>query len=432
MEKLKDLISSKKAKVGIIGMGYVGLPLAVEFAKNGMQCMGFEIDKVRVKKLNKGISYIDDISSKEIKPLVKSKKLKASSEFGGLKLCDVLIICVPTPLRKTKDPDVTYIIDAARKISQNLRKNQLIVLESTTYPGTTKELIQPIFESGRLKCGRDFCLAFSPERVDPGNQKYNISNTPKVVGGITKTCTALAKLLYGNIVDEVIAVSSTQAAELVKLVENTFRAVNIALVNEMALMCDKLKINVWEVLSAAKSKPFGYMPFYPGPGIGGHCIPLDPHYLGWKMRSLDFDPRFIELADEINSYMPQYVVYKLAEILNRHKKALSETKLLVLGVAYKPDISDERESPAVDVITLLQNTGAKVDYFDPHVKKLELEDRFLTSKKLTARRLKKYDCVVIITAHSSVDYKWLVENSKLVFDTRNATRKIKSKKIYKL
>jgi UDP-N-acetyl-D-glucosamine dehydrogenase len=432
MKTLANLISAKKARIGIIGTGYVGLPLAVAFAKKGFNCIGFEIDKVKIKKLNKGRSYIDDVPSGELKTLVKKQKLKSTSDFNLLKDCDVIIICVPTPLRKTKDPDVTYIIDAARQIKNYLRKNQLIILESTTYPGTTKELIKPMFEDKSLKCGRDFCLAFSPERVDPGNKKYRISNTPKVVGGITAACTTLAAKLYSKIADKVIKVSTTEAAELVKLIENTFRAVNIALVNETALICDKLNIDVWEALSAAASKPFGYMPFSPGPGIGGHCIPLDPHYLGWKMRSLSFEPRFIELADEINSCMPEYVVYKTARILNRYRKALSETRLLVVGAAYKADVSDARESPAADVITLLGNTGAKVDYFDSHVKKLNLGRKVLTSRKLTGARLKKYDCVIIITAHSDVDYGWLVKKSNLIFDTRNATKGIKSNKIYKL
>lgn len=432
MDELKKLISDKKARIGVIGAGYVGLPLALEFAKAKFKVICFEVDKTKVKKINASVSYIDDIKSKELEKPVKSKFLAATSDFSKLKQQDVILICVPTPLRKTKDPDVTYIMDAAKNISENLKYGQLIILESTTYPGTTSELIKPVFERTGLECGKDFCLAFSPERVDPGNKKYHIANTPKVVGGVTAKCGTLAKMLYSKITQKVIKVSSAESAEITKLVENTFRAVNIALANEIALKCDRLGLDVWEVLDACASKPFGYMPFYPGPGIGGHCIPLDPHYLGWKMKTLNFEPRFIELAEEINSYMPEFVVHKLAEVLNKYKKALSATKILVIGAAYKADISDERESPALDVIALLSKTGAKVHYFDPYVAKFEVYGKILKSIKLTPKKIAKYDCVIILTPHLCIDYKRIVKHSRLIFDTRNATKGIKSGKIFRL
>ncbi|MCX5784844.1 MAG: nucleotide sugar dehydrogenase [Elusimicrobia bacterium] len=432
MKELENAIKTRRFKVGIIGMGYVGLPLAVEFAKGGFETTGFEVDPKKVKAIARGVSYIGDITSGEVRALSKAGKLKASLDFSGLKKMDAVIVCVPTPLRKSKDPDVSYIVSAALQIKKYLRKKQIIILESTTYPGTTKDLVSPILEETGLKAGRDFYLAFSPERVDPGNSKYGIKNTPKVVGGLTKTCTRLAGLLYGQVIDTVIEVSSTEAAELVKLLENTFRAVNIAMMNEMALMCHKLGLDVWEVIKAASSKPFGFMPFYPGPGIGGHCIPLDPHYLGWKMKTLNFEPRFIELAGVINSSMPEHVVARLGELLNLKGKALSRSKILMIGMSYKPDISDPRESPAKDVFTLLRRTGARTDYHDPFVPNINIEGGLYRSKPLTAKTLGAYDCVLIITPHSAIDYPKLVKNSKLVFDTRNATKGLKGSNLYRL
>jgi len=358
--------------------------------------------------------------------------LSASGDFNGLKEQDIIIICVPTPLRKSKDPDVSYIVSSVEQLMPRLRKGQLIILESTTYPGTTVELVKPMLEQTGLVAGKDFYLAFSPERVDPGNPKYGIENTPKVVGGVTKMCGELAALAYSRAVEKVVPVSSTEAAEMVKLVENTFRAVNIGLVNELALMCHRLGLDVWEILDAAASKPFGFMPFKPGPGIGGHCIPLDPHYLGWKMKTLNFEPRFIELAGVINSSMPEHVVLRLSELLNLRGKHLSGSKLLVMGMAYKGDIADYRESPAMDVVSLLLGSKARVDYHDPYVPQIEIDGVLHKSRPLAPAMLKKYDCVIIVTAHSCIDYRMVAKHSKLVFDTRNATGSISSKDVIKL
>jgi UDP-N-acetyl-D-glucosamine dehydrogenase len=385
-----------------------------------------------VRAIKARSSYIPDVPAETVSALVKKGLLSASLDFSGLKKQDAVIICVPTPLRKSKDPDVSYIVSAITEVSKYLRRGQMIVLESTTYPGTTKELVKPMLEQGGLKAGRDFYLAFSPERVDPGNKKFGVKNTPKVVGGITAACTELAGSLYGAVIDTVLKVSSTEAAELVKLLENTFRAVNIAMINEMALMCDKLGLDVWEVIGAAASKPFGFMPFYPGPGIGGHCIPLDPHYLGWKMKTLNFEPRFIELAGAINSSMPDHTVARLGEILNTRGKALSRSKVLMIGMAYKPDISDPRESPARDVLTLLEKTGAKADYYDPYVPATDIDGKVRRSRKDALERLGSYDCVMIVTPHTCIDYAALVKRSRLVFDTRNATKGLKGKNIHRL
>ncbi len=432
MEKIKKLIKERKAKVGIVGMGYVGLPLAMEFAKGGFAITGFEVDAQKVRDLKAGQSYIPDVPSNELSPLVKKGLLSATLDFSALKKQDAVIICVPTPLRKSKDPDVSYIVASVQETRKFMRRGQLIILESTTYPGTTKELVKPMLEQGGLKAGKDFYLAFSPERVDPGNKKYGVKNTPKVVGGLTPACTELAALLYGAVIDKVLEVSSTEAAELVKLLENTFRAVNIGMINEMALMCDKLGLDVWEVINAAASKPFGFMPFYPGPGIGGHCIPLDPHYLGWKMKTLNFEPRFIELAGAINSSMPDHVVARLGEILNTRGKALSRSKILMIGMAYKPDIADPRESPARDVLTLLEKTGAKADYYDPYVAETHLEGEVRRSKKDALKKIGSYDCVMIITPHTCIDYAEIVKKARLVFDTRNATKGLKGKNLFRL
>jgi len=432
MFRLQQLIQTKKARIGIIGQGYVGLPLAIEFAAYGFRVTGFEIDPSKVKSIQAGKSYIQDVTDQTLSVLVKSGKLSASSDFKRMSSMDVVIICVPTPLRKSKDPDISYIVAAVDQIDRYLRKGQLIILESTTYPGTTREIILPRLERRGFKAGRDFFLAFSPERVDPGNKKYGIKNTPKVVGGITPQGTRLAQALYETIVDQVIPVSSTEAAEMVKLLENTFRAVNIGLVNEVALMCERLKMDVWEVIDAAATKPFGFMPFYPGPGLGGHCIPLDPHYLSWKLKTLNFYARFIELAGEINAHMPEYLVAKIGNALNQRSRSVKQSKILVLGVAYKKDIGDVRESPALDVIELLKEKGADVIYHDPFVQNLKIGNQHFRSVPLNPGVLKKQHCVVITTNHSCFQIKEILLHSKLVVDSRNATRGIQSPKIVKL
>lgn len=430
-DTLKTKITNGSAKIGIIGLGYVGLPLAVEFAKESFNVTGFEVDTNKIRSVNAGNSYIGDISSATLKDLVHKKTLQATGNFKALRGCDVIIICVPTPLRKSKDPDVSYILSATDKMAKALRKGQLVVLESTTYPGTTKELVMPLLEKSKLKCGKDFFLAFSPERVDPGNKNYAIENTPKVVGGVTPKCSELANLAYSKIVRRVFPVSSTEAAEMVKLLENTFRAVNIALVNEVALMCAKLKLDVWEIIEAAASKPFGFMPFYPGPGIGGHCIPLDPQYLSWKLKTLNFYSRFIELAGEMNSRMPEYLVSRIVDGLNDMRKSIKGSKILIVGVAYKKDVRDVRESPALDVIKLLIDKNADIRYYDPFIPEISEAGHKLRSIK-SLSNLKSYDAVVIVTNHSSINYKKLVADSKLVIDSRNATKGINSPKIVKL
>ena len=432
MDNFEKLIKTRKAAIGIVGMGYVGLPLAVEFAKGGFRVTGFEVDAQKVRDLKAGVSYIGDVPTAEVAALSKKGLLTGTLDFSLMRKMDAIIICVPTPLRKSKDPDVSYIVASVQEACKYLKRGQLIILESTTYPGTTKELVKPMLEKGGLKAGKDFYLAFSPERVDPGNPKYGVKNTPKVVGGVTARCTELAGDLYAAVIDRVLKVTNTETAELVKLLENTFRAVNIGMMNEMALMCNKLGLDVWEVIGAASSKPFGFMPFYPGPGIGGHCIPLDPHYLGWKMKTLNFEPRFIELAGSINSSMPGHVVTRLGELLNARGKALSKSKVLMVGMAYKPDISDPRESPAHDVLLLLEKTGAKADYYDPYVAEAELEDGVRRSRKDALKKIKEYDCVMIVTPHSCIDYADIVKRARMVFDTRNATKGLKGKNIFRL
>ncbi|HOW28616.1 MAG TPA: nucleotide sugar dehydrogenase [Elusimicrobiota bacterium] len=418
------LISSKKIRIGILGQGYVGLPLAVEFAKKGLSVTGFEVDPKKVQQLNKGISHIQDIPSTTLQSILRLGTYQATADFKKLSNMDVVIICVPTPLRKTKDPDLSYVVNATQLTGQYLRRNQLIILESTTYPGTTREILLPLFSKKGFQVGKDFFLAFSPERVDPGNKKYGIHNTPKVVGGMTPKCTKYAVAVYSAIVDKVLPVSSPESAEMVKLLENTFRAVNIGLVNEVAIMCDKLKINVWEVIDSAATKPFGFMPFYPGPGIGGHCIPLDPHYLSWKLKTLNFYARFIELAGDINSHMPEYVVRKTTDALNDRQKSIKGSRILVLGVAYKRDIGDVRESPALDVIELLKSKGALVNYHDPYVKDLTILNHTLRSVPLTSNVLRKQDCVILITDHTSFNMADVARQAQLVIDTRNAARKV--------
>ncbi len=419
---LKRKIALKKARIGIIGLGYVGLPLAVEFAKKGFMVSGIDVNSKRVQDINKGFSYILDVSTEELKKVVASRNLYATADFSVLKELDAIIICVPTPLRKTREPDISYIISAAKEISKYFGKGKIVVLESTTYPGTTEEIILPMLSKANLKVGRDFFLVFSPERVDPANKNFNTANIPKVVGGVTAECTKIAKLLYGQIVSDVIGVSSTRTAEMVKLLENTFRSVNIGLVNEIALMCDKLGIDVWEVIDAAKSKPFGFMPFYPGPGLGGHCIPIDPLYLSWKARMHGFEARFIELASQINSQMPNYVVDKIADGLNKFKKSINASKILIVGVSYKKDVNDVRESPAFEIIRILMEKGARINFFDPYVDSLNIDGLKLKSVILNRSLLKGQDCAVIVTDHTNVGYEFIVDNASLIIDTRNALK----------
>jgi UDP-N-acetyl-D-glucosamine dehydrogenase len=425
-------ILDKKAQVAIIGMGYVGLPLAVEFARVGFKVTGLDIDAEKIGALQAGDSYIPDIPSTTVRSLVKDGRFHPTTDPEALKNMDTVTICVPTPLRKTKDPDLSYIMNSVEVIRRSLHPGQLIILESTTYPGTTEEMVLPTLEETGLKVGRDFFLAFSPERVDPGNKQYTTRNTPKVVGGITAECTQLARTLYEQAIDKVISVSSTKVAETVKLLENTFRSVNIGLVNEIALMSDRLGINVWEVIDAAATKPFGFLPFYPGPGIGGHCIPIDPFYLSWKARQSGFEARFIDLAGQINSRMPEYVVEKVMEALNQHGKCLKGARLLIVGVAYKKDINDVRESPALDIISLLARKGVQISYHDPFVPSLPVEGIEQSSKTLDEKTLEEQDCVVIVTNHSGLDYEKIVKASRLIMDTRNALKSFSGSHIVRL
>ncbi len=425
---IKEKIDSKTAKVAIIGMGYVGLPLAVEFARAGFSVTGIDVDKKRVSSINKGESYILDIESDEIKLLIKKKSFLATEDFKVLKNHDAVIVCVPTPLRKTKEPDISYIISAAENISKYMKKGQLIILESTTYPGTTEEVLQPMFEKAGFKLDKDFYLAFSPERVDPSNKSFSTKDITKVVGGVTKKSTELAALLYGKIIKSVKPVSSSKVAEMAKLLENTFRSVNIGLVNELAIMSEKLGIDFWEVIEAAKTKPFGFMAFYPGPGIGGHCIPLDPIYLSWKAKHYGFNARFIELADMVNSHMPEYVVDRIIKILAKNGKVICSSKILIVGVAYKKNVSDFRESPAFEVVKILLKEGAKVQYSDPYVPNFPINSHSLKSVKLTSEVLKDSDCVVVLTDHDNIDYDFIAKHSNVIFDTRNATKNVKDKK----
>jgi len=425
--ELIDLIKDQRARIAVIGLGYVGLPLATEFASRGFSATGFEVDEKKVADINAGRSYIGDVGSELIKQSVDAGRLSATTNFSQLKECDAIIICVPTPLRKTKEPDVSFILSAAEEIKKHLRRGQLIILESTTYPGTTDEVLLPMLKETGLRLDEDFLLAFSPERVDPGNPQFKTHNIPKVVGGVTEDSTEAAAALYSQIVNDVHAVSSARVAEAAKLLENTFRAVNIGMANEMARLCYALNIDTWEVIRAAATKPFGFMPFYPGPGIGGHCIPLDPHYLSWKARQHGFDSRFIGLAEEVNSRMPEHVVQLVSDGLNDDRKAMNGARVLLLGVAYKKDIDDVRESPALSIIDRLRSKGCDVRYHDPFVDKLNFEDTHtagsgdpLRSVELTNDEIKASDCVVIVTNHSAVDYQRVVDLASLVVDTRNA------------
>lgn len=419
---LKSKIFQKKARIAIIGLGYVGLPLAVEFAKAGFTVLGVEQNPKRQELINQGKNYIADVSDQELAAMVKLKRLKATADFSQLKNTEVIIICVPTPLDKNKQPNISYVKSVTKHLAQVIHQGQLIILESTTYPGTTEEVILPKLEAAGLKVGQDFFLAFSPERVDPGNKKFKTKDITKVVGGVTKQCGAMASLLYSRIIKKVFSVSSPRVAEMEKLLENVFRSVNIALVNELAILCKKMKIDIWEVIEAAKTKPYGFMPFYPGPGIGGHCIPLDPFYLSWKAKEYLVNTHFIELAGEINDKMPEYVVQLAQDGLNQQKKSLSGAKILVMGAAYKKDIADWRESPALKIIESLQHKGASVKYNDPFVPKLSINGQELSSVALTNKAINEADCVIIATDHSQYDYQSLVSNAKLVIDTRNATK----------
>ena len=425
--ELEKLIADKRSVVGVVGLGYVGLPLIVEFCLKGLKGIGFEVDTKKANDINAGLSHIVDVPAENVKKCVDAGTLTATTDFSRLAECDVIIICVPTPLRKTKDPDMSFILAAGGEIQKYLRRGQLIILESTTYPGTTDEVLQPMFESKDFKVDENFLLAFSPERVDPGNPQFQTHNIPKVVGGVSKDSTEIAARLYGLIVNDVHAVSSARVAEACKLWENTFRAINIGMANEMARLCNALGIDTWEVVRAAATKPFGFMPFYPGPGIGGHCIPLDPHYLSWKARQHGFDSQFISLAEQINSGMPEYVVELTSSTLNKNKKALNGSKILILGVAYKKDIDDMRESPALSIIDLLRSRGAEVVYHDPFVPEVTFDHAYtigdgepLTNNELTDELIKQCDCTIICTEHSDVDYAKVCELAPLIVDTRNA------------
>lgn len=431
-EVLASRLNRRTAHVGVIGLGYVGLPLAIEMAEAGFKVTGIDIDERRVRQLQKGVSYIQDVPTAAVRKLVKSGHFTATTDFSALRRMDTVNICVPTPLSKQRDPDVSYIVSATEQVKKYLHSGMLVILESTTYPGTTDELILPQLEANGMKVGKDFFLAFSPERVDPGNPNFNTRNIPKVVGGVTPTCTEVAVLLYRQRLETVVPVSSTQVAEMVKLLENTFRSVNIGLVNELALMCARLKIDVWEVIRAAATKPFGFMPFYPGPGLGGHCIPIDPFYLSWKARASGFEARFIELAGYVNGQMPDHVVELVAEALNLRGKAFRGSRVLVLGVAYKADIDDVRESPSLDIMEMLRERGARIEYSDPYVPTLQFAGRTMKSTPLTTAHLKRFDCVVIATAHKATPYGMVLRHARSVVDTRNALKGKRSPKIIRI
>ncbi len=427
----KDIIKSYEKKIenkeliaGVIGLGYVGLPLALEFARNEFKTIGFDLNEDRVVKLNKGVNYIEDLKDDEIRSVVENGFLSAATDFDKLKDCDSIFICVPTPFTTNKDPDISYILDASKQIASNIQENQVIIIKSTTFPGTTEKFVKPALESSGLKAGQDFYLAFSPERIDPGNKKFNTSNTPIVVGGIDKTSTDIACSVQKVIVDQVVPVSSTKIAEMEKLLENIFRSVNIALVNELAQLCDRIGINIWEVIEAASTKPFGFMPFFPGPGIGGHCILIDPYYLSWMAREYDFETKFIALAAEINEEMPYYVRYMVLKEIARQPVTTSNARVLLLGMAFKKDVSDLRHSPALKVYEILKTEGVEnISYYDPYIPEISMNsEKLISETELSAEMLKKYDVVVITTDHSVFDFKVIAENSKVVIDTRNACK----------
>jgi UDP-N-acetyl-D-glucosamine dehydrogenase len=430
--KLEEKISNKSARIGIVGLGYVGLPLAVAFSEAGFKVLGIDIQQKRVELVSRGQSYIADVPSERLQAVIANNLLQATTEQARLRETEVICICVPTPLTKTKDPDLSYVIHESKEISRYLQPGQLIVLESTTYPGTTRQVVLPILESSKLRGGVDFYLAYSPERVDPGNKKHSIRNTPKIVGGINSESTELARHLYSQVAEMVVPVSCPEVAEMTKIFENVFRSVNIALVNELAQLCHNMNVSVWEVIDAASTKPFGYMPFYPGPGVGGHCIPLDPYYLASKAREFDFHTRFIELAAEINEHMPYYIVSRIIEALNTSGKSLKGANVLALGVAYKKDIDDTRESPSLRLIQLLSDKGAKVSYNDPFIPEIKLSQGSLTSIALTKENLSSADCVVIATDHSCYNMDEVVAHAKLVFDTRGVTKGLRGNNIVRL
>lgn len=426
---LEKKIKSREVRVGIIGMGYVGLPLVKTFLVQGFEVMGFDIDEKKVNLLNQGKSYIKHVSAEELKSFIKKRKFQATSNFTALAETDVIIICVPTPLDSYKNPDLSFVLKTTKTISKALRKGQLVVLESTTYPGTTEEEVLPLLEGGGLKVGEDFFLAYSPERENPGDEVYTTEKIPKVVGGVTPNCSRVAKTLYDQIVRRTVPVSSTKVAEATKIMENVFRSVNIAMVNEMKMIFDRMGIDVWEVIQAASTKPFGFMPFFPGPGYGGHCIPVDPFYLAWKAKEVDYPTKFIELAGEINTLMPYYVVTKTVEALNENGKSIKGAKILILGLAYKENIDDQRESPSLKIISLFKKRGASVSYNDPYVPQAggyrDYPGLVLESVDLTEKKLKECDAVVIVTAHSAYDFEWIAKNASLIVDTRNAIKKKK-------
>lgn len=437
IENIIKSIKDKKARIGVIGLGYVGLPLVIRFCEEGFRVTGFDVDATKTAALNKGLSYIKHIPSATIAALAKPKDkepaFKATTDMSLIKTVDAVIICVPTPLSDKREPDLSYVVASGKAAAEHIKPGAIVSLESTTYPGTTNEVLLPMFETRGMKAGRDFFLVFSPEREDPGRRDFNTRTTPKIVGGVTPECARAGSILYTAIIDRVVMVSSTKAAEMSKLLENIYRSVNIALVNELKMLCDRMGIDVWEVIDAAKTKPFGFQAFYPGPGLGGHCIPIDPFYLTWKAREYDFSTRFIELAGEINTNMPYYVVQKVMEALNEHGKSIKGSRVMILGAAYKKDVDDMRESPSLELMRILKEKGAAVSYNDPfvplavgHKKPFKLR-----STKLTEAALKAADCILIATDHSSYDYKWIVAKSKLVVDTRNATKGIKSAKIVK-
>ena len=428
MQPLREKLDRRNATAAVIGLGYVGLPLAMEIVAAGFNVVGIDLDPNKISALKEGKSYISDVPQKVVADAVAGGRFTATADFSALKNADTVSICVPTPLSKSRDPDISFILAATEEIRKHLHQGQLIVLESTTYPGTTNELILPELETSGLHAGKDFFLAFSPERIDPGNPSFNTHNTPKIVGGITEECGDIARLFYSKFIEQVIPVSSSKCAEMVKLLENTFRSVNIGMVNELAQMCDLLGVDVYEVIDAAATKPFGFIPFYPGPGLGGHCIPIDPHYLAWKLKALNFQARFIGLAAEINGMMPSVVTAMIAEGLNQASKAIRGSKVLLLGVAYKKNVSDCRESPALDVMRMLMDKGALLSYNDPHVPTLKMSGNFMKSVEISPMNIASQDCVVILTDHSAYDIAQIVAASKLVIDTRNATKDLKGYK----
>ena len=421
---LKAKLENRTATISVLGLGYVGLPLAVEFAKVGFPVIGIDVDENRLHTIKTGALVSSDVDANTLSRLVSNGSFILTSSYAAIEQCDVIIICVPTPLSKTKEPDISCILTAAKGILKFLQKGQLIVLESTTFPGTTEEIFLPGIEAKGLRVGQDIYLAYSPERINPGNRDFPLRQIPKVIGAISETCLEMVSALYATVIHKVVPVSSTRAAEMVKLLENTFRVVNIALVNEVALMCDRLGLDVWEIIEAAATKPFGFMPFTPGPGLGGHCVPVDPQYLAWKLKTLNYTARFIGLASDVNAHMPSYVTTKVTDALNAEEKAVKGSTILILGVTYKRDVADCRESPALDIMRLLRVKGALVQYHDPHIPCLDLDGELVTSVELTSSCLREADCMIIVTDHSAYDWQWIVQNARLIVDTRNATRSV--------